>query len=120
MASACVAPTPQRYRRLRFVTDVDVRADLMEERARSHDLSGGGMFVDAAQDYAIGMTIKLRFRLHRRWFEPAARIVHVKPQIGFGAEFVGLSPGDRQDLLRFIHRLRATREAELLLKASAR
>jgi hypothetical protein len=110
-------PRSQKYRRLKFLADVEVAADLALEGGRSHDLSASGMFVDAAQEYVIGMPVRLRFRIQRRDFDTRARIVHVKPQIGFGAIFLDLTQDERNHILRFVHGERARREAERLLRA---
>jgi hypothetical protein len=106
----------QKHRRLRYRTEVEVSADLVLDRATSHDLSAGGMFVDTALDYLPGMMVKLAFTLDRKRFETRARIVHTKPQVGFGAAFLELSSEERGFILRFVHRERATREAERLLR----
>jgi c-di-GMP-binding flagellar brake protein YcgR len=108
-------PRIQRHRRVLHLMDVEVKSDSVYERSRSHDLSAGGMFVDSAHDYLPGMVVRLRFRLDEREFDTRAVIVHVRPQTGFGAQFLGLDAEARGHILRFVHRERATREAERVL-----
>ena len=117
--NALLRPVEQRHRRIRIVVEVEVTADLIQDRARTHDLSAGGMFVDSALDYLVGMVVNLSFQLYGHRFEMRARVVHVKPQVGFGAQFLDLAPAERNHLLRLVHCERATREAERLLRMPA-
>ena len=109
-------PRIQRHRRLMHTLEIEVRGEVVAERARSHDISAGGMFVDSAQDYLTGMVLRLRFTLGEREFETRARVVHVRPQMGFGAQFLDLDAEQRNYILRFVHQQRATREAERLMR----
>ena len=108
----------QRHTRIRYTLDVGVRADLIQDRATSHNISAGGIFVDTAQDYLPGMPVELRFTVDLRKYHIPAKVIHVSEQVGFGAMFTDMSPSDREHLLRFVHRQRAIREAERAIAAS--
>lgn len=113
-----VAPGVQRHRRVRGQIEVEIVGDLVRDRAVTHDLSAGGMFVDTAQDYTVGQEVRLSFSIDRRLMWARARVVHVKPMVGFGLEFIDLNPVDRERILRHVHRERARLEAERMLAAN--
>ena len=112
-------PRVQRHRRLKHAMDIAVQAEYISERARSHDLSAGGIFVDSVQPYEAGTIVQLKFHIDQRDYETRARIVYVKPQVGFGAQFLDFSADQRNRILQFVHRERATREAERVLRHDA-
>ena len=108
----------QRHRRVRDQIEVEIVGDLVRDRALTHDLSAGGLFVDTAQEYAVGQEVRLSFTIDRKLIWARARVVHVKSMVGLGLEFVELSPIDRERILRYVHRERARLEAVRLLDAN--
>ena len=53
----------QRHARIRYTINVEVRADLIEERVRTHDISAGGVFIESDAQPSKGSILKMRFRL---------------------------------------------------------
>ena len=117
--NSLLKPRIQRHRRIKYALDIEVRGDVIAEFTRTHDISAGGLFVDSTQAYTPGMTVRLRFRIEEHSFETRARVVHVRPQMGFGAQFLDLTADQKNEILRFVHRERATREAERLMRQDA-
>lgn len=107
--------SPLTYRRLRCALDVEVTAGLMRDSARSFNISGGGIYVEGERPLIPGQTVHIELEIDDQPLRLRARVVHVRPLAGFGAEFIDLEHEKRRLIIRFVHRNHATVEAQRIV-----
>ena len=70
------------------------------------DLSEGGAFVETSQRFAIGSILNIQFTLPevRRPISTTVAVRHLSEGVGFGVQFLDLSPEDRGVVSSFLAR----------------
>ena len=70
------------------------------------DLSEGGAFVETSQKFAVGSILNIQFTLPEvhRPISTTVAVRHLKDGIGFGVQFLDLSPEDHEVVSAFLSR----------------
>jgi len=93
--------TRRRKERVLIVQEVEING---APTGQAIDLSVEGMYITTHERFAKNETIALRFRLERFPIEVNAKVVYLHDGIGMGVRFVGLKPGDRNQIKRYIQK----------------
>src|SRR5689334_9113383 len=78
----------------------------------SRDLSGGGIFIETVQGFAVGDEIRLLINnrgaqsMGSTLLNVSARVVRVVPQEGIGAAFTLRNPAGQTEVRHFVSNLR--------------
>lgn len=102
------ATTPEidkrQYRRARLVTQARCETLGREDLLVTRDVSVGGLFLIAKQNYPAPSEISLSFRLNPTGPPLSCRgkVVYAVRGVGMGVEFVDLSEDARQALQKFV------------------
>ena len=101
--------TQRRAERVRFQNPVQAGFMAGDERFSGSlgDFSPFGLAVKTSHDVAPGAVYRLGIKVDTEYFRAAA-IVRAKSCDGFGAEFLSMSPGDRELLRRMYTGVRRT------------
>jgi hypothetical protein len=79
-----------------------------EDVCRIHDLSTGGVFVEAANPRArVGTTAKMDFLVREGKVRAEGIVRHVEPNLGLGFKFTAIHSEDRSRLTALLTRLRS-------------
>ncbi len=88
----------RKHDRSPFIQDVEV---VGVGPLRCSDISIGGMYLDTVNEFAMGSTLTLRFKLRESDpgpIEVQARVTYIHPNVGVGLEFMDLSPEIQQQI----------------------
>jgi hypothetical protein len=98
----------RQHSRLSVATELWIGQDGIFTRAdeKLADLSVGGAFIETSQQYSIGCVLSLRFRMPdaSRFLTCTAIVRNSLDGLGFGVQFLDLSPDDRWVLDSYIQK----------------
>ncbi len=90
------------HKRISFVRQIEVE-DIGTRRCS--DLSVEGMYLQSVVSFPPNATLNLKFKLDEEDAEPiraTARVLYQHNTVGFGLNFVSLSPTDRDKLQEYV------------------
>lgn len=77
-------------------------------KARSFDLSGGGLGITTSADLKVNENVFVEFLLEERVYRVAARVAlslkHGPALNHVGLEFIGLAPAEQDEIIRYVFR----------------
>ena len=80
-------------KRISYLCEVEWEGNGMSRvNTRVNDLSISGAFIDSMTCFAVGSTVKMRFRVRDVVIQTTAEVRYAMPQIGMGVRFLDLSP----------------------------
>src|SRR5712664_2860130 len=75
--------------------------------SRVHDLSIGGLLIEAPEAIPVGETIELNFLVQEGHIGAKAVVRHLEPAFGLGLKFTAIRAEDRPRLAALLTRIRA-------------
>ena len=94
------------YFRARYFADVEIQYGSSKLRARTQDISLGGMLIETTDLLRVGAEFQARISVSGQApLEIGCLVRQVVPNVGMGVEFVELKPADHTRLRKLIESL---------------
>ena len=79
-------------KRISYLCEVEWEGNGRRVNTRVNDLSRTGAFIDSMTCFAVGSTLKIKFRIRDVDIETIAEVRYAMPQVGMGVRFLNLTP----------------------------